>query len=69
MKLSIDHATEELIDELRKHQAARPAQDPDDDCFVHIDHLRVRQDRWQAHDTALRTVIGERLTRIALEEE
>lgn len=63
--LSIDPTTAELIEELKDHQAAKPS--APEDYLANITHLQIQADRWQAHDNALRVVIGERLTRMAME--
>lgn len=64
--MEIDQLTQDLIFEWREHHESKP-NIPEDYC-VHIDHLRMQMDRWQATNDALRVVIADRLANIALKK-
>lgn len=64
--LELDRVTRMMLAQWSEHRENEP-KEADEEYAVHVEHLRIRRDRWESADNAWQLLVGTRLAIQAIE--
>lgn len=65
--MTFDKVTQMMLEQWSEHRENEP-KEADEEYAVHVEHLRIRRDRWESADNAWQLLVGARLAQQAIRD-